>query len=102
MVATGDSDLMRRLALRRPFAGVGHREHPMIGFQRNEGQISIKSLTWEFSITRNMRRPIRRQFHAVNSKLEFINADPHEENHRQHSLFPASTCDFCESIMANG
>ena len=33
---------------------------------------------------------------------EFINANLHEQNHRQHSLFPASACDFCESILGNG
>ena len=25
-----------------------------------------------------------------------------EQNHQQHSLFPASACDFCESIVGNG
>ena len=34
--------------------------------------------------------------------LEFVNANLHEQSHLQHSLFPASACDFCESIVGNG
>ena len=79
---------MRRLAMRRPFAGFGHGEYPVIGFQRIEGQISIKSLTWKFSNTRNMRGPIRRQFHPVNSKLEFINTNLHEQIIGNTPYFP--------------
>ena len=36
------------------------------------------------------------------SKLEFVNANLHEQSYLQHSLFPASACDFCESNVANG
>ena len=36
------------------------------------------------------------------SKLEFVNTNLHEQSHLQHSLFPASACGFCESIVGNG
>ena len=34
--------------------------------------------------------------------IEFVNANLHEQSHLQHSLFPASAGDFCESIEGNG